>query len=205
MRRYSEIAGHAVMRRLDRVVCAPEDERGEELLAVDVARERRRLSNERPDDVPIVDAMKAVPEEALAAQLAHVGEVDLDARVEDTDGDGLSDEPRGHGVRAVLHADGAPRADDEVGLHELREALGAHDAHRVELFAKASAPRRVGLADHVVDEVLPCVNVGEVAAAAEQERLLESPLERAVARLDVAVLLLLSESPSCAASCRSDA
>ncbi len=55
-----EIAGRAVVRCLDRVVRAAEDERREELLAVDVARERGGLPNERPDDVPVVDAMKAM-------------------------------------------------------------------------------------------------------------------------------------------------
>jgi hypothetical protein len=38
---------------------------------------------------------------------------------------------------------------------------------------------------------LPRVDVGKVATAAEQERLLEPAFERAVARLDVSVLLLL--------------
>ncbi len=93
----------------------------------------------------------------------------------------------------MLHADGAPGADDEVDLDELREPLGAYRAHRVELFAEASAACRVGFAEHAVDEVLPRVDVGEIATAAEQERLLEPTFERAVARLDVSVLLLLSD------------
>jgi hypothetical protein len=86
-----------------------------------------------------------MPEETLASQLAHVGEEDLDAGIEDADGDGLADETRGHRVRAVLRSDSAPRADDEVDLDELREPLSAHRAHRVELFTEASAARRVGL------------------------------------------------------------
>ena len=119
--------------------------------------------------------------------------VDLDPVLVDVHPHALADQPRGHGVRAALDSDRAGRGDGHDDLGVLRQSLDDERAHRLDVLGDARATASVCLARDTGDEALVLGLVGEVAAAAHEQRLLEPPLERAVARLDVAVLLLRAD------------
>ncbi len=66
-------------------------------------------------------------------------------------------------------------------------------AHRGEVLADARSSSGIRFSNDLVDEFLPCVCALEVATAAKEQRLLEPPLHGAIARFDVAVLLLRAD------------
>jgi hypothetical protein len=96
--------------------------------------------------------------------------------------------------RAALHADRAPFADKTLLLDVLRESRDDERAHRREVFIDATSACGVCLAQHVLYERVPRTLAVEVRASTNKQRLLEPTLHRAVARLDVSVLLLRAHS-----------
>jgi hypothetical protein len=93
-----------------RVVRTPEEERGEELLAILVTREGARLAHERPDDVPVVDAMDLVAAQPWHRLDEPPAEMNLDDVGMLAHLDGVTDEPRWDGIDAPAGAHGAPQA-----------------------------------------------------------------------------------------------
>ncbi len=179
-------------RRADRVVRPPERNRRKQLVAVHVAGERARLAHQGPDHVPVVDARGAVAE-AIARELERVGVVDLEPVLVHVHPHALADQTRRHGVPAALDSDRAGPSDGHDELGVLGQPLDDERAHRLDVLGHARAAARVCLARDADDEALVLRLVGEVAAAAHEQRLLEPALESPVARFDVAVLLLRAD------------
>ena len=178
--------------RLEGAVGGPEGRRGEELVAVAVEGEGAGLADQRPDDVPVVDAGAAV--------LAHARQaLDEGALVEDLDGvgvlpslDPLADEAGGDGVDAARDADGAPPPDDRLeggvrghGVWRKRQQMAA-------LLLDPVGGTLIECGDLLADEGEPGGLAVEVAAAAELEGLLEASLQQIVALLDDAILIGLA-------------
>ena len=84
-------------------------------------------------------------------------------------------------------------ADEHVLLDELGQTVDMELAHGGELIGHPSSLGAVALTDDIVDERLPCIDALEVAAPAYEQGLLERSLEDTIARLGVAVLLLLAD------------
>ena len=191
-----EVTLCSMVRSLNCVVRAAEHQRREHLVAVDVPREAAGLSNQRPNDVSVVNAALVSATQTLAAELQLVREPDLDAVLEQSNAHRLLDESRGHRVRVVSDADGAPLGDGHVLLGELRQPRDDERPHRRELIGDTASAALVGLAQRELHEFLPSADALEVAMASNEQRLLESTLDGPVARLDISILLL------CADGCR---
>ena len=138
----------------------------------------------------VVDPTEVVAAQALTRELLGARVPDLNPAFEDAHAHPLADQPRGNGVSTLLDPHGAPLADAEVLLDELRELRDVERAHPRHILGEATAARPVGLAHGVVDERLPRAGALGGPAATHQERLLEGTFEGAVGRLDVGVLLL---------------
>lgn len=190
------------MRRLDRVVGAAENDRRKHLLAVNIAGESARFSNERPDDVAVVDSVEIAATKTLAIELVLVGIANYNPVLEDAHAHPFADESRGNRVRAMFDAHGAPVADSEVLFDEFGKSGDVEFAHRLHVFGDAPAAAPVGLAHDVVDERLPRTSTIKIATSADEQRLLESALQRSVCRLDVAVLLLRTDLRRARLQCR---
>src|SRR5262249_7947738 len=143
-----------------------------------------------PDDMTVIDPTQVSAAEPLAAEFGLARVVRLDPVFVDPHAQGLADEARRDRVGAVLHPEGAPLADGEMLLGELRQPRHVERAHRGEVLRDTVTSNAVGLAEHLLDERLPRLDALEVTAAPDEQRLVEPALDRAVARLGVAVLLL---------------
>ena len=93
----------------------------------------------------------------------------------------------------MFHPNGAPLADADLLLGEVGQLRHVERAHRGEVLCDTVPPKAIGLAQHLVHERLPRRDAREIAAIPEQQRLVEPPLERTVAGLDVTILLLRAD------------
>jgi hypothetical protein len=144
--------------------------------------------------MPVVDAVLAPP-----AQPGHL--LDALLGVEEFDPLGvqpglqpLADQPAGHRVDVAFHPDGA------AGLHPDPQPLarlqpaGRQRPQHGPLLGQAVLPAGVELGEQLLEEGGVGVAAGEVAAAAQQQGLVQGALEAVVPLLDVAVLVGLAGS-----------
>ncbi len=159
---------------------------------VTVVDERPRLADQPVDDVPVVDAMLAAasqPRQLLDPPLAVP---DLDPLGIQPRFDPLADQPAGHRVDVPLHADRAARFHPyPQPLARLQTADRQRSQHR-QLLGETSLPTGVALVEHLPQKCLVGIPAGEVAAAPQQQGLVQTPLELTVALLTVAVLVALA-------------
>ncbi len=176
--------------RLRQPVVGPAEGRGRvQLLPEGVAGERPRLAHQPADHVPVVDAppVRAAQPRHLLHQRAGVPDLDLLGPQPDLDH--LPDQPRRHRVGVAPHLDRAaaphPHAQALLRLQPTRRQ-GAEDRP---LGGQRRLPAGVPLPHQVAQERLVRRPVGEVGAAAQQQRLRHRLLEPPVALLAVAVLV----------------
>ena len=101
----------------------------------------------------------------------------------------MPDQARGYGVEHLAQDEAAARGDEHGGLVEVGGPLSRQRAQRGALELDELAPTRVAPADQLGNEAAIGVEIGKVARAAQQQRLIERLLEVAVVALDDAVLV----------------
>jgi hypothetical protein len=175
------------------VVCQAEAGGREQVVAVRVPGERPRLADERVDHVPVVDRVPVPADQPRQRVHQRVGEPHLDAVGVQAGLHPLADQPAVHRVRAPADVDQAARIDP-APLHRPTGQPGVGQRlQRRHLLGQAVPPAVIPRGHQVAEERRVLVTAGELAAAAEQQRLIDARLEVAVGRLGVAVLVRLAD------------
>lgn len=168
----------------------------EQAVAIDGAGERLRLTPERVDDVMVVDHVDANPiPPAPAARVADdVGSAEpgLDAVIVDMDAQPLADEAGRSAVEDLVDEEAASASDPGKDLGEIGRPLRRQRAQGGDLGAQGLLAAAISPGDELVDEAAEVIDGGEVAAAAQDQRLIEGGFEMAVMRFDRAVLVGLA-------------
>ena len=113
----------------------------------------------------------------------------LEAIVVDPQLEAMADQARGHGVEHLAQDEAAARGHQHGGLVEVGGAPGRRRAELGPLELNRLAPAGVAAPEQLGEEAAVGVEIGEVARAAQEERLVERPLEMAVVALDRPVLV----------------
>lgn len=166
---------------------------GKHVRLILVLLKRAGLTDQRVDHVPVVDGVFA------GAQQPGHG-LELDARPPDLDLirvdhrlDGHPDQAAGNGVRVAADLDRAAAVDLDLGEPPpMIELLRRQFTQTGPFFSEAGGAVRVPPLDQLLEKLLVLRTTGEVAAAAEQERLIDHRLQVAVRRFNVAVLMRLT-------------
>lgn len=180
-----------VAARAEPVVGQPEPGRREQVVAVGVVRKRARLADQGIDDVAVVDRVPVATDEPRQRIDVPVRVPDLDAVGEQSGLDPLADQPAVDRIRVAVDVDQAAGIDAARHLQARRQPLRGQEPQRTHFFSEPISAARVPSRHDLPEEgrVLPAA--GELAAAAEQQRLIDGGLEVPVRRLRVAVLVRL--------------
>ncbi len=116
----------------------------------------------------------------------------LDAVVVDVDPQALADRARRRAVEDAVDEEAAGPGDADDGLGEVGGAAGGQRPQRRRLEADGVLPAAIAAGDELVDEAAPVGGVVEIAAAAQDQRLVERGLAVAVVGLHRAVLVGLA-------------
>lgn len=169
------------MRAAQLIVGHAEVARGKQVLVVLVVLERAWLADQRVDHVAVVDRVLAAAGEARHPLHLNVPEPHLDVVGVNHDVHLVTDQSAGNRIRVPLHLDRAAgvnfNAMDPLSVIELvRRQLAEAGLFLGELVG----PRRISLVDQLQQETLVLFATGEVAASAQQERLIDDRLQMAV-------------------------
>lgn len=167
--------------------------RGKHVRLILIVFERPRLADQRVDHVPVVDGVLAI-----ARQPRHL--LDLAARPPDFDHIGVdhhvniqADQPTGNRIRVAADLNRAAAANlnaaDALPMIELAERQLAETCL---LFGELVGAARIAFVNQPHQKLFVLFPAGEVAAAAQHERLIDGRFQMAVRGLDVAVLMRLS-------------
>jgi hypothetical protein len=174
------------------VVGQAEPRRREQVVAVGVMRERARLADQRIDDVAVVDRVPVAADQPRQRVNVPVRVPDLDAVGEQPGFDLLADEPAVDRIRVAVNVDQAAGIDPAGHLQTGRQPLLGQGSQDRQLFREAIRAAGVPRRHDLLQEGRVLRTAGELAAAAEQQRLIDGGLEVPVRRLRVAVLVRLS-------------
>jgi hypothetical protein len=103
--------------------------------------------------------------------------------------DPFADQSAGHRIDVVADMDGAARIDTHPHAPTRLQSLRRERTQSCQLLSQAWLPARVQLGEHLPHERFVGGSVAKVAAAAQQQRLVERSLELPMALLGVAVLV----------------
>jgi hypothetical protein len=185
------LIGHLLgVSRLQQVVSDPKLTGRKHLFTVAVVPERSRLTNQRINHMPIVDRLSVLPNQPRhglhVVALMHHDDLlgsnpHIDLRI---------DQPTRNRVGVGAHLDRAARANAEATQHIVRvEPIVGQLVQRHLLFAETFAAIGVGLCDDLFNEGQVVIAADEVAAATQQQPLLDPVLDVSVRRFDIAVLV----------------
>lgn len=167
--------------------------RGEQVFAILVVLEGARLADQRVDHVAVIDRVLAAAAEARHPLHQDVPVEDLEVVGVDHDVHLVVDQPAGDRIRVALHLNRAARVDLDVVEPPPVIELACRQVAEAGLFlSELVGPRGVPLVHQSAEERFILLAAGEVAAAAQQERLIDDGLQVAVRRLDVAILMRLA-------------
>jgi len=161
-----------------------------QVLVVLVVLESARLANQRIDHMAVVDRVLAAARQPRHLLNQNVCVPDLDEVRVDHHVHLVPNQPTGNGVRVALDLNGAAAADPDA-----RHALAVIELRRRQLaetsllLGKLVGSRGIALVDQGLQELFVLLTAGEVAAAAQQERLVDHGLQMAMRRFHVAVLM----------------
>jgi hypothetical protein len=165
---------------------------GEQILAITVVVKGARLAHQLVDDVPVVDRVLVAPYQPR--QGVHV-----DVRVPDFHAVGIQPRFDLLAHQTAMHRIGvAVNVDQATRVHAHRQPQAtvlALRRQRLEHGAFGGVPlpaRRVTRGHHLLEKAAVFVLTGEVAAAAQMQRLVHSGFEMSMRRLTVAVLVRLA-------------
>jgi hypothetical protein len=173
------------------VVGQAEPRRREQIVAVGVLGERARFANQRVDDVPVVDGVAIATHQSRQRVDLLVRVPDLDAVGKESCFDFLVDEPAVHRVDVAVNVNQAAAIDAAPHLQTRRQPRFGQVLECGHLLGEAILSTRVPGRHDLLKERHILVAAGELAAAAEQQRLIDGSLEMPVRRLGVAVLVRL--------------
>jgi len=175
------------------VVGHAEVARGKQVLVILVVVERAGLADQRVDHVAVVDRVLAAPGEArhplhLGVPIEHLEVVGVDHDVHR-----VANQSAGDRIRVPLDLNRAAGADLDVADPLPVIELACRQLAEAGFFlSELVGSRGIPLVHQSAEERFVLFAAGEVAAAAQQERLIDDRLQVAVRRLDVAVLMCLA-------------
>jgi hypothetical protein len=166
---------------------------GEQVLVVLIVLERTGLADQRVDHVAVVDRVLTAAGETRHPLHLGARVPDLEVVSVDHDVHLVADQAAGHRIRVPLDLNRAAGAYfnplDPLPVIELARWQISEAGL---ILGELLGPRRVPLRDQLRQETFILLAVGEVAAAAQQERLLDGGLQMTVRGFDVAVLMGLA-------------
>src|SRR5205085_2286696 len=178
---------------IERLPGVTEDRTREQLVAEYGVSEGLRLSDQRADQVAIVDdalrrpvALEVAPRHG---QHRRDPEIADQAIIVDVHLHAAADQARGHGVEDVAHRDRARSRHGDGGAREIRGAMRRQREQRSKLNSDLFPPPGILAGDELLEEGLVGSEVGEVPSPAQFECLIEAGLQMAVRGLDRAVLV----------------
>jgi hypothetical protein len=175
------------------IVGEAESGRREQVLAIDVVGERARLAHQLVDDVPIMDGVLVATDQPRPRLHVVVGVPDLDAVGEQPGFDPFADQPAMDRIGVALDVNQAAGVDAAADLQATVDPRIGQFAEPGQFLGEAVATAGVATLHHVLEEGRVLGAAGEVAAAAQEQRLIDGGLEVPVRRLSVAVLVRLAD------------
>jgi hypothetical protein len=142
--------------------------------------------------VPVVDAVLAPPPQPREGLDLLLGVPEFDPLGVQPGLDPLADQPAGHRVDVARHADRAARLHPHPQSLARLQAASGQRPEPGHLFGQPGLTPGVELGEQPAEEGGVVVTAAEVAAAPQQEGLAEGLLEAVVPLLDVAVLVALA-------------
>ena len=160
----------------------------EQLLAIDQVEQSHRLATEGVNDVPVIDDVAALAAGVrAAARQRHQrrrAEKAFEPIVVETHPQAMADQPGRHRVEHLLEAEAAAGRDRDDGLLVIGRPVHRQGLQGRALEIEALAVARVAPADDLVDEAAIGIQIGKIARAAQQQRILDRLLEMAVRAFD---------------------
>jgi len=164
--------------------------RGKHVRVILIVRKRPWLPHQRVDHVPVIDGVLAV-----ASQTRHL--LNLAPRPPDFDSLGVdhhinfhADQPTGDRVRIAFDLNRAAAANLDAADALTVIELARRQLAKTRLFlGELVGTPRVPLVDQRGEKLLVRFAAGEVAAAAQEQRLIEGRFQMAVRGFDIAVLM----------------
>ncbi len=174
------------------VVGGAEAAAGEQVGLVAVVREGPGLADQPVDDVAVRDlVLAATPQPGQPLDLL-LAEPDLDPLGVQAGLHPLADEPARHRVDVARHADGAAGVHTHLQPLARLQPTRRQGLQQGQFLGQASQPPGVALLEELPQEGLVSLAAGKVAAATQQQGLIQGSLELAVALFHVAVLVTLA-------------
>ncbi len=164
-----------------------------QVLTIDIVGERARLPHQLVDDMSIVNGVFVPADQARPRLHMMIRVPDLDAIGIQPGFDPFADEPARHRISVAMNVNQTAGVDLAGHLQTTVEPLIGQCPERRRLFGQAVAPAGVAGLHHLLQEHHILVAAGEVAAAAQEQRLIHGRLEMPVRRFTVAVLVRLSD------------
>jgi hypothetical protein len=164
-----------------------------QILAIDVVGERARLPHQLVNDVPIVDGVLVPADQPRQCVHGTIGVPDLDAIGEQPGLDPFADQPAVDRIGVALDVDQAAGVDAAADLQATVDPRIGQFPEPGQLLGEAIATPGVAGLHHVLQEGHVLGAAGEVAAAAQEQRLVDGGLEVPVRRLGIAVLMRLPD------------
>lgn len=163
----------------------------EQVVPIGVVRESAGLAHQGINDMPVVHRVLVAADQPRERVDVPVGVPDFDAVGEQAGLDLFAHEATVHRVGVAMDVDQAARVDPAPHLQARRQAGRGQVAQRPPLLGDPTPTLGVPRRDELLQEGRVLRAAGEVAAAAEQQRLFDGGLEVPVCRLGVAVLVRL--------------
>src|SRR5512143_1051138 len=170
--------------RVQDVVGHPEPAGRKHRVAVAVLLERPRLAYQPVDDVAVLDAVFAPAAEPRQALDPADAEPDLQRFGPDVDVHPFADEPARHGIRVAADVDRAPRVDPRRDPAGHLQPPRRQRPERGPFLGEPLLTVGVAAGHDLAEEDLILTAVREIAAASQQEGLVDGLLEPVVALLD---------------------
>ena len=168
--------------------------RGKHVRVILVVLQRPRLAHQRVDHVPVVDGVLAVARQTRHPLNQASRPPDFDHLGVDHHVDRHADQPAGNRIRIPLDLNRAAAADpDAADPPPMVELAGGQLAQAGLFLGELVSTPRVSLVDQRGEKLVVLFAAGEVAAATQEQRLIDGRFQVAMRRFDVAVLIRRSD------------
>lgn len=173
------------------VVDQAEATRRKQVVSIAVVGERPRLAHQPVDDVPVVDAVLTAAAQAGQSLDSLLGIPNLDVVGVQAGLDPFADQPARHRVGVIADVDGAARIHTHLQAPGGVDPLGRQRPQHGQLLRQPCLSALIPLGKQLPQERCVGRPAGKVAAATQQQRLVQRPLELPMALFHVAVLMRL--------------
>jgi len=167
--------------------------RRKQVLAIGIVGESARLSHQLVDDVPIVDGVLIAADQPRSRLHVAIRVPNLNAVGVQPGFDPFADEPALHRIGVPMNVNQTAGVDAARHLQTTVEPLIRQIPQRGRLLGEAVATPGVADLHHFLQESRVLVAAGEIAAATQEQRLIDGGLEVPMRRLTVAVLMGLPD------------